>query len=147
MISAPQQPYLMKAKELDALRFRAPEAINGIIRDLSGKYENVVFVDVGTSFEAHSPGGVIGESLMLEHLHPNLFGHFIIADALYHGVQNKIIPGNVTANSAAAFKGAWKALPLTEVDSLTGVYANWLLREGWPFNEPIQNIEAANKYK
>ena len=127
-----KQAYMI-AKEFDALRFRAPEAINEIIRDLSGRYDNVVFVDVENAFEEHSPGGIIGESLMLEHLHPNLRGHFIIADVLFRCMTSE----KNLEQHAAAFEEAWQALPLTEVDSLTGVYANWLLREGWPFNETI----------
>ena len=140
----------LKAKELDALRFRAPEAINGIIRELSLQYDNVVFVDVEKSFEAHSPGGIIGENLILEHLHPNLLGHFIIADALYRSIERDNFQG-ITGNDGLtpedvtlpltetdnAFEEAWAALPLTEADSLTGVFSNWLLREGWPFNEPL----------
>ena len=133
--AAAKKAYL-KAKELDALRFRAPEAINVIIRDLSCKYDNVVFVDVEKSFEEHSTGGIIGESLMLEHLHPNLQGHFIIADALFKCMENENFTGTVKQD-ADCFEEEWQKLPLTEVDSLTGVYATWLLREGWPFNETI----------
>ena len=126
----------LKAKELDALRFRAPEAINDIIRNLSGKYDNVVFVDVEKSFEEHSQGNIIGENLMLEHLHPNLQGHFIIADALFRCMENENITGKAE-QASGAFEEERQKLPLTETDSLTGVYATWLLREGWPFNETI----------
>jgi len=126
----------MKAKELDALRFRAPKAINAIIRDLSNRYDNVVFVDVEKAFEEHSPNGIIGGNLILEHLHPDLYGHFIIADALYRALEEDKFPG-ITGHNDATFEEARAALPLTETDSLTGVYSNWLLREGWPFNEPL----------
>jgi len=132
---AAKQAYMI-AKEFDALRFRAPEAINEIIRDLSGRYDNVVFVDVENAFEEQSPGGIIGESLMLEHLHPNLHGHFIIADVLFEYLKRDKF-SETAREDAATFENAWQELPMTEVDSLTGVYANWLLREGWPFNETI----------
>jgi len=126
----------LKAKELDALRFRAPEAINSIIRDLSRRYDNVAFVDVAQSFEEHSNGGIIGENLMLEHLHPNLPGHFIIADALFNAMEKEKFKGiTTTPPDTATFNKAWAALPLTEADSLKGAYITLSMRTKWPFNE------------
>ena len=134
----------LKAKELDALRFRAPEAINGIIRDLSDKYDNVVHVDVEKSFKEHSTGDIIGESLMLEHLHPNLKGHFIIADALFRSLESEKFKG-VTAQDTTTFEEAWQALPLIATDSLRGAYMTAAMRKKWPFNESIPDDNRRNK--
>ena len=122
----------VKAKELDALRFRAPEAINSIMRDLSLKYDHVVLVDVEKAFEERSPNGIIGKSLMLEHLHPNLSGHFIIADALFRSFENEKFAG-ITGENSATFE----ELPILKIDSLRGEHTLMLMRERWPFNEPM----------
>ncbi|NNG27031.1 MAG: SGNH/GDSL hydrolase family protein, partial [Ignavibacteriaceae bacterium] len=53
---------LTYAKELDALRFRAPKKINEVIEKL-GKEFNVKIVDIDSIFRAHSPNGIVGYNL------------------------------------------------------------------------------------
>ena len=78
---------------MDALRFRAPEDINDIIARLCRKYDNAHLVDTRAAFEAASDHGIIGKSLLLEHVHPNLMGYALMADAFYHALQQQgIIP-------------------------------------------------------
>ena len=72
---------LEAAKEADGLRFRAPEAINAIIRRLASEDPNVTLVDVQAQFQAASPGGLEGASLFTDHLHPNAQGYALMADA------------------------------------------------------------------
>lgn len=130
-----RQAYL-RAKELDALRFRAPKEINDITERLARKYKNVEFVDVENMFERYAQDSIIGKELMLEHLHPNLKGHFLISEALVESFrQSSFLYANndVKTNVEAEFR----ELPLTVVDSLCGEYATMLLKEGWPFNEPL----------
>ena len=66
------------AKDLDGLKFRAPESINQIIREKATAYEQVHYVPVYETFVEHSPNGIIGDELMLEHLHPNAKGYFLM---------------------------------------------------------------------
>lgn len=126
----------IRAKELDALRFRAPEEINEITGRLAGKYKNVVFIDVKRMLEGYAPDSIIGKELMLEHLHPNLKGHFLISEALVAGFRQSsfLYSGNDKQTDVEA---EFKELPLTVTDSLCGEYATMLLKEGWPFNEPM----------
>jgi hypothetical protein len=131
----------IKAKECDALRFRAPEAINEIIERIAKKYDNVTFIDVNSGFREESLHEIIGEELILEHVHPNLRGHYIIAKSIIDGFKKNNFPGNYGKTSP--FK--MEDLPLTETDSLTGEYANLLLHEGWPFNEPLPPVDTLQK--
>ena len=80
--------YFQKAADLDGLRFRAPSAINAAIRELASKYENVHLVDTRAVFETHSLHGIIGNELMLEHVHPNLDGYALMSDAFYQSIKN-----------------------------------------------------------
>lgn len=66
------------AKDLDGLKFRAPSQINQIITELSQAYDHVKLVPTLSTFEQHSPEGIVGNELMLEHLHPNSEGYFLI---------------------------------------------------------------------
>jgi tetratricopeptide (TPR) repeat protein len=66
------------AREYDAVPFRAPAAIKQAIRDAAG-VRGVMLVDVDSLFAAHSPQGIAGAEFFLEHLHPNLSGHALIA--------------------------------------------------------------------
>ncbi len=66
------------AKDLDGLKFRAPESINQIISEKARAYEQVHYVPVYETFVEHSPNGIIGNELMLEHLHPNAKGYFLM---------------------------------------------------------------------
>lgn len=66
------------AKDLDGLKFRAPESINRIIREKTRSYEQVHYVPVYETFVEHSPNRIIGSELMLEHLHPNAKGYLLM---------------------------------------------------------------------
>lgn len=126
----------IRAKEFDALRFRAPEKINEITERLARKYNNVVFVDVRKALEKEAAGTIIGRELMLEHLHPNLKGHFLISAALVESFrQSAFLYANNKIETNV--KMEFGELPLTAVDPLCGEYSTLLLKEGWPFNEPM----------
>ncbi|MBC8617182.1 hypothetical protein H8788_05485 [Parabacteroides faecis] len=134
----------MQAKELDALRFRAPKEINEITERLARKYKNVVFVDVERMFEGYASDSIIGKELMLEHLHPNLKGHFLISEALVKSFkQSSFLYANNAKQTDVEVE--FKELPLTAVDSLCGEYATLLLKEGWPFNETIAPDDKKDK--
>ncbi|WP_372627782.1 hypothetical protein, partial [Arsukibacterium sp.] len=58
------------AREHDLLRFRAPLAINATLTRLSSDFK-LPLVDGEAVLRQHSPDGIIGNTFMLEHLHPN----------------------------------------------------------------------------
>ncbi len=82
-----------KAKDLDALRFRAPEKINVIIRSLASKY-NCGLVDVDSVFNSSSHGGVVGKNLIVDHLHPSLSGYQLMGKIYFEAMRkNNFLPG------------------------------------------------------
>lgn len=130
-----KQEYI-KAKELDLLRFRAPEALNGIIKELTKQYSNVHLVNAYTVFEQHSPNGILGNETLLEHVHPNLYGYALLSEAFYQSIKStRLIKANAGREmSLAELLGR---MPVTKVDSLYGAYTIMMLETGWPFNKPI----------
>jgi lysophospholipase L1-like esterase len=122
------------ARDMDALRFRAPETINAIIEELCRKYNgNTHLVDTRTAFEAASDHGIIGNTLLLEHVHPNLKGYALMSDAFYRALQQYGIIPPATANDLS-FIELLADMPITRVDSLSGAYKILNLKSNWPFN-------------
>ena len=118
------------ARDRDPLRFRAPEDINRIIREEAARYGAVV-VESKEALERASPGGTVGDAVMLEHLHPNVHGYFVIADAFYQALRRKGMIG--PWNGAVSAEQARATVPITPVDSLVGILRADRLRSGWPF--------------
>ncbi len=128
--------YLLKAKEYDNLRFRAPEEFSRFIETVSQKYNNTHFVDVCAAFEKESPHGIVGNELLLEHVHPNLIGYSVMADAFLNSlvdVEFKQVP---TINDLS-YSIISQQLPISKFDTIYGYISNILLKENWPFNEPL----------
>ena len=136
-----------KAKDYDALRFRAPEHFNVIIKNLGDKYSLPVVL-LKSYFENESPNGLIGKELMLEHLHPNKDGYFLIAKDFYDTMKkNKMISaewGEYDINKE-------KNYGITELDSIYADLEIRHLKGGWPFhpksvpNRFIQTFSPANR--
>lgn len=125
--------YFLNTKELDALRFRAPEAINENISHLSQKYNNIHFVDVKKKFIENSFNGILDNRLFLDHLHPNMYGYFLISEAFYETIKESGLIGKW--NDDVSSDDAWKDLPVTAVDSVHGTWMSIVMKEQWPFYE------------
>ena len=124
----------LRAKDLDMLRFRAPEAMNEIIAGLPQKFQSVYLVDTKKLFEAHSPQGIIGSETILEHVHPNILGYGLMSEAFYQAIKQQHLISNNWKNEIS-FEQLRHEMPITMVDSLKGTYEIQVLKEFWPFNE------------
>ncbi|WKN41443.1 hypothetical protein [Tunicatimonas pelagia] len=136
--------HFVQAKELDMLRFRAPGALNNIIRELTEQFPNVHLVDARAHLEAQVPHGIIGNEVLLEHVHPNQLGYSLIADAFYQQLREEGMI-DIDWKLASDWETAYREMPITEVDSLKGAYEIMILKEGWPFYEPIAELDTANR--
>ena len=54
---------------------------------MSKKY-NYPVIDIDSAFKSHSANGIVGENLMVDHLHPNIDGYRIIGDEYYKEMNN-----------------------------------------------------------
>ncbi len=121
----------LDAKDRDLLRFRAPEAMNGIIRELADEYDAVV-VETQRAFVRASPQHIIGSELILEHLHPNAEGYFVLADAFYGALAATELGGSYEgAVTSAAFER--RRTSITAVDRIAGERRAEVLMSNWPF--------------
>jgi len=124
---AARREYLA-AKDRDELRFRAPEAFNDVIREVAAA-EVATVVDVQGALAAASRDGIIGDDLMLEHVHPNVEGYFRLASAFFPAVARWAGAPSVTVDDATARR----EIPVTDVERLHGEYRVALLKNDWPF--------------
>nr|MBI1232020.1 hypothetical protein [Cytophagales bacterium] len=134
--------HLHSAKEFDNLRFRAPEAINSSAKKLCSKY-SATYVPLRGSITEMGEDELLGTTFFMEHLHPTIEGHFLIADLLYTKMV-ELAKAKLDGFHPMDFYEAKSLFPVNEVDSLYGVYATLILKEGWPFNEPI-SLEVASE--
>lgn len=121
------------AKDRDELRFRAPEAMNEIIREEAERY-GAAIVDTREALANASPHHIIGSDVMIEHLHPNVDGYFVIADAFYDALKDHKMIG--PWDGIVADDEARKEVLLTKVDSLAGIFRVRQLMSTWPFQPP-----------
>jgi tetratricopeptide (TPR) repeat protein len=122
------------ARDRDALRFRAPGEFNEVIRQAATRH-GATLVDVQAAFAAATPDGIIGDTLMLEHLHPNAGGYLLLAQSFHAALVAAEIPaGGTPLGDAVAVRDA----PLTEIERLAGEYRVARLKADWPFHERRQ---------
>lgn len=121
------------AKDRDQLPFRAPSAINTIIREEAARHGAYV-AETHEAMSNASPSRVVGDDYMLEHLHPNIEGYLRIADAFYEALQAQNMIGEWI--QPVSLEKARQGLLLTEVDSLLGMIRVNQLKSRWPFQPP-----------
>ena len=129
--------YFVRAKNLDGLRFRAPEQLNEIIIQLCNKYPYAHLVDTKAEFENWSDDHIIGNELILEHVHPNFTGYALMSDAFYETMKKENF-FSATKEKDLTFKRLLQDMPVPKVDSLAGVYRISNLKRNWPLSEVLQ---------
>ncbi len=135
------------ARDRDALRFRASSDANEIIQRV-GRLSGATVVDGEAALRAASTGSVIGSQFMLEHLHPNVDGYFVLADAFRRALMSEVANGAVRLpepfqNGVAALSDdhpavrSWRDnIAATPLDRRFGAFRLLQLQANWPFQEP-----------
>jgi len=80
----------IKAKDNDLLKFRAVEEFNLIIDKLATRYDSEI-VDIKQGFESESENSIVGNKLMVDHLHPNLEGYKLMGDIFFEVTDKYLI--------------------------------------------------------
>ncbi|MHB8206528.1 tetratricopeptide repeat protein [Mucilaginibacter sp.] len=138
--------YFLKAQDLDGLRFRAPEEFNTILTKLCLRYPNTHLVDTKGAFESYADHHIIGNELILDHVHPDLKGYAIMSDAFYNELRKtKVLPDGDLANEMS-FRQLLQSMPVSRTDSIAGMDRIFNLKSHWPYNDPTakDSIKADN---
>jgi tetratricopeptide (TPR) repeat protein len=134
------------AKDLDALRWRAPEKINEIIDSL-GRVYNYPVVNLDSVFNAESDSGIVGNDLITDHLHPNLRGFQIIGREIYNtGINSGLLPKSNTSLSIELQDSITiNQYEFTRFDSTIALYQIIILKSDWPYTK--KKISDQEKFK
>ena len=129
------------AKDLDALRFRAPEKMNDLIEKLGKEFKDKI-VPIDSIFDAASPNNIVGDNLIVDHLHPNLKGYELMGKAFYEAMDKsgnlpKYEEPQIPFSSQDSLTKA--DFVFTQLDSTIGNYIIALLKSDWPFAKKGQN--------
>ena len=128
---------LILAKDLDGLRFRAPEKINQIINDLAKEF-NCPTVDVFTELNLISPDKIIGNNLMTDHLHPTYEGYKIIGELFFKTLEKQeLLPksGRTNLSDLQIDSVLAEKTKISALDSVLAKYRIIILQNDWPFSE------------
>ncbi len=127
--------YYTLARDYDCVRFRASGDINNIIRRLANEYK-AHFVPTLALFEAVSPNRLIGNNILTEHVHPNVYGQFMLADAFYQKiVVDGIIASQVNEYTVQPPDYYFVNYGYTDLDRLIGYHRITNLTYHWPFRD------------
>lgn len=140
--SAKASEFFKKAKDLDALRFRAPSKINSTIKRLSEKYD-FPFVSTANLFNELSPDGIVGNNLMTDHLHPTVTGYQEIGKLFVEKIfEEKLIPNTKSElkNNLIHDRYVRDNYKFTHLDSTIGKYRLTVLKNDWPFVETPKSL-------
>ncbi len=123
------------AKDLDALRWRAPEEMNSVINELGKKF-NYPVVKLDSIFNKVSPDNVVGDNLITDHLHPNLRGYQLIGKAFCEtALETGIFPEKERQNFSLDIQDSLtlNQYEFTELDSTIARYQIIILKSDWPY--------------
>ena len=137
------------AKDLDGLKFRAPEKMNEIIRDITTG-DGVHYVGVKEMMAEAATDSIIGDELMLEHLHPNTKGYFLIGKAFTQKLLNLGIPGyegEIHFQRKKPWDSYYSEMHMTEFDEQIGFHRVKTLKSGWPFRKINRKEEYIRNYR
>ncbi|MFY0626731.1 MAG: hypothetical protein JXR07_10560 [Reichenbachiella sp.] len=131
----PAKELFTNAKELDELRFRAPDEHNTIIEKYSQLFSNTYLVDSKSIFEKNSENNIIGDELLTDHVHPNLKGYSLMSDEFYKVLKRVGVVPLANSLKEMTFDILQENMPITKVDSLAGDYRIHQLKSRWPYND------------
>lgn len=119
------------ARDLDGLKFRAPSEINQIIVQTADEHDQVVYVPVEEAMEQFTNDKIIGFELMLEHLHPNQQGYFLIGKTFAESMLSALnIPISDLPQSPDDY---FDNMYLSEFDHRVAYHRVRTLKQGFPF--------------
>ncbi len=132
------------ARDYDALRFRTDSKFNALIQSMDDGKSSFV-ADIETAFKAASLDSLIGNNLIVEHLHPNSRGYFLIAQSYARTMRaNGILATQQEWTSADTVNETrlWNDRPMTELDERIATRRTEVLTSGWPFKNQFPTVDA-----
>ncbi|WP_420388051.1 hypothetical protein [Roseivirga sp.] len=132
----PAKEAFTQARDRDLLKFRATSGFQQIVRKLSNEHD-ARLLDMYDAFEKASPNEIIGNELLVEHVHANLNGQRLFAETAFHEVVNYLDSQGIEPSAPESFEFA-----IAELDSMYGYQLANQLMQNWPFTEKAVDPQA-----
>lgn len=129
--------FFERARDFDLLRFRAPSASNEVIRKVAQTH-GAHLVDVEARLNSQSEHGIVGRNFMLEHLHLNVQGYFLLADTFYQSLKQHQELGKWHHIDTAT---AWKQRLLIPSEEYNGFAKVQRLMADYPFSKEPKQVQ------
>lgn len=133
--------YFYGAKDRDLIPFRASEEVNQSISAAAQQYQ-MPLVNMQTAFTQRSPQGLIGNNLMVDHLHPDPNGYYLMATTFYETIRAL----KLLKNSEANFQPAATPYFVTDLDWDIGLLKTFEMKHRWPFPEKPVKLDDYQPY-
>jgi lysophospholipase L1-like esterase len=130
------------AKELDALRFRAPGEINNTIIQLCKEF-NYPIIRSDSLLNSVSGDGIVGDELMTDHLHPNVKGYQLIGNLFFNEMKrNGYLPTNEISDldEKTVDSLVYAYYNFTSLDSTIADFRIKILKNDWPYINPDNQL-------
>lgn len=128
--------WYIKARDWDQLRFRAPSAMNDMIKKLAAS-SGVHLVESEAQLMQKSPQNIIGKELMLEHLHPNIDGYFWLSESYFQQLLLHLgLPKKVTIDPLIARQ----QVPVLPAEYYTAQVSIERLLADYPYSNPARAV-------
>lgn len=145
--SAAAREGFARARDLDVVRFRAPGALDSVVRVVAER-TGATYVPVAEAFAAASPAGSPGAELFLEHVHPNSRGYSLIARTFYEALERIRFLGRTASPDRLRPWSEYEAgRALTEFDERIAHHAQQTLLARWPFVPSDQQRDYRGSYR
>jgi tetratricopeptide (TPR) repeat protein len=129
-----------EARDKDPVRFRACTDLNRAILSCG---HGAHIADVEAFFTARS-AGPIGNPLLMEHVHPSVYGQFLIAQSILATMRRDGIVlsrQEWTLHEGIPDTVMWMDRTVTPLDERIGIRKTEVLTAGWPFREHERILE------
>lgn len=126
----------IRARDLDMLRFRTSSDFNDAIRDV-GMTRGAIVVDMEGALRGVSPDSIIGHSLILEHLHPNSRGYFLMAQQYARVMRAHTLLADSSTwvrQDTVSDEWLWRNRTLSPFAERCATRRITILTSGWPFS-------------
>ncbi len=130
----------VEARDLDTIRFRAPSAVNDIIRSLADM-PGVTLVDMERVFDRAAAPAIPGYNLFTDHLHPTANGYDLMGEAFHRALQREVLRANDTLS--IAWQRPFEIDPVSQ--SQASILIDRLLSD-YPFNKNVDPDETGAAY-
>ena len=89
---------LLMARELDVCPLRAQEPIHNALKQECSA-SGATLLDLRKIIQDLSPGGLIGDEYLMDHIHPGPEGHLLFARRIYKWMENEFSGWNLASSS------------------------------------------------